>query len=80
MNQREIAIILPTLNEEETIGRVIEEIPRTILEERGYRIKVLVVDGNSADLTRQIASEDYGLIAKVTTTNKEARVFRGGAC
>jgi dolichol-phosphate mannosyltransferase len=52
-----LVIILPTLNEERTIGKVIDEIPRAILEERGYQVKILVVDGNSTDLTRQIAQE-----------------------
>lgn len=54
---QKLVIILPTLNEEGTIGKVIDEIPRAILEERGYQVKVLVVDGNSTDLTRQIAHE-----------------------
>jgi len=54
---QKLVIILPTLNEEGTIGKVIDEIPRAILEERGYQVKVLVVDGDSTDLTRQIAQE-----------------------
>jgi len=57
MSSKNLYIILPTLNEEETIGRVIDEIPRDILEDKGYLVKVLVVDGNSTDLTRQIARE-----------------------
>jgi len=57
MSQPEILIMLPTLNEEPTIGRVIDEIPRKALEGAGYRVKLLVVDGNSTDRTRQIAQE-----------------------
>ena len=57
MSQPTVVIILPTLNEEETIGKVIDEIPQAILREKGYQAKVLVVDGSSADLTRQIAQE-----------------------
>lgn len=57
MYQSEVSIILPTLNEEETIGKVIDEIPRVMLEGKGYQVKVLVVDGNSTDNTRQIAQE-----------------------
>ena len=49
--------MLPTLNEEQTIGRVIDEIPRKALEGVGYEVKLLVVDGNSTDRTRQIAQE-----------------------
>ena len=57
MSQPKIAVILPTLNEEQTIGRVIDEIPRQALEEGGYKVQVLVVDGNSTDRTRQIAEQ-----------------------
>jgi len=57
MSSKNLYIILPTLNEEETVGRVIDEIPRAMLEERGYVVKIMVVDGNSTDLTRQIAQE-----------------------
>ena len=57
MSYQKLDIILPTLNEEETIGKVIDEIPQAILKEKGYQVEVLVVDGNSADLTRQIAQE-----------------------
>ena len=54
MTRAKISVILPTLNEEETIGRVIDEIPRAALEEAGYAVQVLVVDGNSQDRTRQL--------------------------
>ncbi len=57
VSQPEILIILPTLNEEPTIGRVIDEIPRKALEGAGYKVQLLVVDGNSADRTREIAAE-----------------------
>ena len=57
MSQPEILIMLPTLNEEQTIGRVIDEIPRQALEEAGYTVQVLVVDGNSTDRTREIAEQ-----------------------
>lgn len=57
VSQPEILIVLPTLNEEPTIGRVIDEIPRKALEGAGYSVKVLVVDGNSTDRTREIAAE-----------------------
>ena len=55
MKQKTVCVILPALNEEETIGKVIEEIPRGVLEEKGYRVNVLIVDGNSTDLTREVA-------------------------
>ena len=59
MGQRKLSIILPALNEEDTIGKVIDEIPRQALEQKGYGVSILVVDGDSTDRTRQIA-EDKG--------------------
>jgi glycosyltransferase involved in cell wall biosynthesis len=52
-----VTVIIPALNEEATIGAVIDEIPRQALVENGYDVCVLVVDGNSSDRTRQIARE-----------------------
>ncbi len=57
MKGKTVCVILPALNEEETIGKVIEEIPRDVLEQKGYRVNVLVVDGNSTDLTREVAHD-----------------------
>lgn len=52
-----ISIILPAYNEELTIGKVIDEIPRQALEREGYQVDVLVVDNNSSDGTGEIAQE-----------------------
>lgn len=55
MKKGSICIVLPALNEEPTVGKVIDEIPREALEKEGYQVDILVVDGNSSDRTRQIA-------------------------
>lgn len=57
MKGESVCIILPALNEEDSIGRVIDEIPLRVLEDDGYRVFILVVDGNSSDRTRDIARE-----------------------
>jgi len=46
----DITVVIPTLNEEEAIGEVVEGFVK-----KGY--KVLVIDGNSKDRTREIARE-----------------------
>jgi dolichol-phosphate mannosyltransferase len=50
MPSMDVTVIVPTLNEEEAIGDVVEGFVR-----KGY--KVLVIDGNSKDRTREIAEE-----------------------
>jgi glycosyltransferase involved in cell wall biosynthesis len=57
MKKDTVCVILPALDEELTVGKVIDEIPRHELEREGYQVDVLVVDGNSSDRTRHIAQE-----------------------
>lgn len=57
MPGKEVSIVLPALNEEKTIGRVIDEIPREDMERRGYRVEILVVDNASTDKTREVAEQ-----------------------
>lgn len=52
---KKLSIIIPALNEEEGIGRVIDEIPVKKLRELGYETEVLVIDNDSDDNTPYIA-------------------------
>jgi dolichol-phosphate mannosyltransferase len=54
-----VTILLPTLNEEESIRHVIEDLPIYDLKNKGYDVNILVVDGESTDRTKEIA-EDNG--------------------
>jgi dolichol-phosphate mannosyltransferase len=53
---KNISILLPALDEAETIGRVIGKIPKKELSDLGYKVDIVVVDGHSKDGTCQIAS------------------------
>ena len=57
MPKKEICVIIPALNEEGTVAKVIEEIPKEYMETRGYRVEIIVVDNNSTDGTKRIAKE-----------------------
>lgn len=70
-----ICIILPALNEEATVGKVIDEIPRQALEAEGYQVDVIVVDGNSSDRTKQVAQEK-GARVIVETRQGKGRAVR----
>jgi glycosyltransferase involved in cell wall biosynthesis len=54
---RLLSVVIPALNEEEGIGMVLELIPRKALEQAGFSVEVVVVDGESRDRTREIAEE-----------------------
>ncbi len=57
MFKNEISVVLPALDEEMTIGRVIDGIPIVQLKQKGYDIDIMVVDGHSTDKTREIAQK-----------------------
>jgi glycosyltransferase involved in cell wall biosynthesis len=71
--QKIIRIIIPALNEEETITRVIDEIPKTHLEGMGYGVSIIVIDNNSTDRTKQMAE------SKGVTVVAELRKGKGRA-
>lgn len=54
---KKVSIILPALNEEKTIGKTINEIPKRDMEIKGYKVEILVVDNGSIDRTRVIAEK-----------------------
>ncbi len=53
----QLIILLPTRNEEEGLGEVIERIPEVEIEKMGFTHRVIVIDGYSTDLTCEIAKE-----------------------
>jgi len=50
-----LTIIIPALNEEKSIGAVIDEIPIDKLKKIGYETEILIVDNGSTDNTKNIA-------------------------
>jgi dolichol-phosphate mannosyltransferase len=52
-----VAVVIPTLNEERSIGTVIDSVPVADLLKNGLKTAVYVIDGQSTDNTREIAVE-----------------------
>jgi dolichol-phosphate hexosyltransferase len=50
-----LAVVIPTLNEERSIGKVIDSVPGADLLQDGLQTAVYVIDGRSTDNTREIA-------------------------
>ena len=46
---------MPSLNEEDSVGKTISSIPLDLLKEKGYVPEIIVVDGGSSDRTVEIA-------------------------
>jgi dolichol-phosphate mannosyltransferase len=55
MKREKITILIPCHNEEQGIAKVIDTIPYHTLEKHGFESKVIVIDNNSSDRTREIA-------------------------
>jgi dolichol-phosphate hexosyltransferase len=53
---KKVSVVLPALNEEEAIGKVIDEVPVKELEAKGYETEIIVVNNGSTDKTAKIAS------------------------
>ncbi len=67
-----VAVLIPTLNEESTIGDVIDRIPVEQLANEGYETAVYVIDGNSKDDTQRRAREKGATIILANRSGKGA--------
>jgi glycosyltransferase involved in cell wall biosynthesis len=70
MPPKTICIVIPALNEEATIAKVIEEIPKSQMESQGCQVRVVVVDNNSTDRTRHIAETNGAKIIEEPVRGK----------
>ena len=52
---KKITVVIPALNEEKAIGRVIKNIPINTLKKLGYKTEILVIDNGSTDKTGYLA-------------------------
>ncbi|MBU1120835.1 glycosyltransferase, partial [Candidatus Micrarchaeota archaeon] len=65
--EKTISVGIPTLNEEETVGKVIDVIRRRLVEQRPLVDEIVVIDSGSTDNTKQVAKEQG---AKFYTASK----------
>jgi dolichol-phosphate mannosyltransferase len=74
---QKISIILPALNEEETIGKVIDEIPKEDMEKKGYQVEIVVVDNGSSDRTKLIVKRKGAVVVTESKRGKACAVKKG---
>lgn len=63
-----VSIIIPALNEQDGIAKTITNLPLQKINDLGYTVSILVVDGGSIDQTRENATK---LGAKVITEERQ---------
>ncbi len=67
-----LAILIPALNEEKTIGQVIESIPKSL------NAKIIIVDDGSTDKTSKIAKSKGAIIVKHFKNKGLGKAFQNG--
>jgi glycosyltransferase involved in cell wall biosynthesis len=74
---KKVSVVLPALNEEEAIGKVIHEIPVEELKSKGYQTEIIVVDNGSTDKTAEIAAAQGAKVISEPNRGK-GRAIRTG--
>jgi glycosyltransferase involved in cell wall biosynthesis len=69
-----VAVIIPTLNEGRSIGKVIDGVPVADLSKNGLKTTVYVIDGRSIDNTKDIATKKGAKIILENRLGKGAAV------
>lgn len=76
MNTMKLVVMIPAYNEEATLGKVLDEIPKKI---KGFsEIQVLVTNDGSTDLTGKIAREKGAVVLTHVSNKGLARTFQDG--
>ena len=57
-----VSIVVPALNEERGIGKTIDAINKEYFKKQNWDLEILIVDGNSKDKTREIATSKGGKV------------------
>jgi len=50
-----VTVILPTINEEQGVGKTIDSINRNYFKKKKWQLEIMIVDGDSKDKTQEIA-------------------------
>ncbi len=70
-----IVVTIPAYNEEESIGKVIEDI-KEVMSKKGYNYKLLIVDDGSKDKTAEIARQKGAIVVSHYANLGLAEAFR----
>ena len=74
---KKISFVIPALNEEKAIKRVIKEVPTKKLKSMGYEVEVFIVDNGSTDNTKYLAHKN-GAIVFVQPVRGYGNAYKAG--
>jgi glycosyltransferase involved in cell wall biosynthesis len=80
MKKETITILIPCHNEEQGIAKVIDNIPYHTLDKHGFEAKVIVIDNNSSDRTREIAESKGAQVIFEPAKGKGNAMRKGFNC
>lgn len=72
-----LTVIIPALNEEKAISKVIKSIPIDKLKAIGYNTEILIVDNGSTDKTKSLAHKN-GAIVFVQPVRGYGNAYKAG--
>ena len=54
---KKLTVLIPCLNEEKGVAKVIRAVPKAKLKQLGYNVEILVIDNASTDNTSKVAKQ-----------------------
>jgi glycosyltransferase involved in cell wall biosynthesis len=75
---KKISIVIPAKNEEETLGRVLDDLNQTLAQMPNYQAEVICVDDHSTDATANIARSFGAKVIENTRGPGKGMALRSG--
>ncbi len=77
LNPKKLSIIIPCMNEERGVGKVLSSIPYELLEKLNFQTETIVIDNNSTDDTVKVARKHNVTVIKERNKGKGNAIVAG---
>lgn len=75
IDPKSVLVLIPAYNEEESVGEVIERVPKTVL---GLKTQIVVINDGSTDDTASVASSKGALVLQMPTNSGQGAALKAG--
>lgn len=72
-----ISIVIPAYNEEDTIRDVLDDVLKTMVDNKIYHVELIVANNGSSDRTAEIASETFAYVISEPNKGKGLALAKG---